>query len=78
MMCGGSGREVCFLIPTINEEGILNFLEEQKTAVINGAAGTGKTLVAIEKAKRHACKGEKVLFLRYNNLLKTHLAEHYP
>lgn len=56
---------------------ILNFLEEQRTAVINGAAGTGKTLVAVEKAKRHALRGEKVLFLCFNNLLKTHLAEHY-
>ena len=57
---------------------VLNFLEEQKTAVINGAAGTGKTLVAIEKAKRHACRGEKVLFLCYNSLLKNHLAGNYP
>ena len=57
---------------------ILNFLTEQKTAVINGAAGTGKTLVAMEKARRHAANGEKVLFLCFNNLLKNHLAEQYP
>ena len=57
---------------------ILNFLTEQKTAVINGAAGTGKTLVAMEKARRHAANGEKVLFLCFNNLLKNHLSEQYP
>lgn len=56
---------------------VLNFLEEQKTAVINGAAGTGKTLVALEKAKRHALRGEKVLFLCFNAQLKDHLAKNY-
>ena len=62
----------------LNEQtGILNFLTEQKTAVINGAAGTGKTMIAVEKAHRHAIKGEKVLFLCYNNKLKTYLLENY-
>ena len=56
---------------------VLNFLEEQKTAVINGAAGTGKTLVALEKAKRHALRGEKVLFLCFNAQLKDHLEKNY-
>lgn len=56
---------------------VLNFLDEQRIAVINGAAGTGKTLVAVEKAKRHAVRNEKVLFLCYNNQLKKHLSEHY-
>lgn len=48
---------------------ILNFLQEQKNAVINGVAGSGKTLIAIEQAKRMAAKGERVLFLCYNKLL---------
>lgn len=59
------------------QSGILNFLTEQKTAVINGAAGTGKTMIAIEKAQRHALAGEKVLFLCYNNQLKNYLSENY-
>ena len=54
---------------------ILDFLTEQKTAVINGLAGTGKTVIALEKAKRHAVLGEKVLFLCFNVKLKEHLAE---
>lgn len=48
---------------------VLNFLQDQKTAVINGAAGTGKTLIAIERAKQAACSG-RVLFLCFNSLLK--------
>lgn len=59
------------------QTGILKYLSEQRSAVINGAAGTGKTMIAIEKAKMHANKGEKVLFLCYNNLLKNYLANNY-
>lgn len=59
------------------QSGILNFLSEQKTAVINGAAGTGKTMIAVEKAQRHVTAGEKVLFLCYNTQLKNYLSENY-
>lgn len=56
---------------------VLNFLHEQKSAAINGAAGTGKTMIALEKAQRHACNGEKVLFLCYNAELCKHIKEKY-
>ena len=57
---------------------VLDFLDEdQKTAVINGAAGTGKTMLAIEKARRHSIAGDKVLFLCYNRLLCQQLANAY-
>ena len=59
------------------QAGILNFLDEQRTAVINGAAGTGKTMIAAEKALRHAIAGEKVLFLCYNSQLKDYLEKNY-
>lgn len=52
---------------------LLNYLDEQNNAVINGMAGTGKTVVALEKARRHAISGEKVLFLCYNSYLKEYL-----
>ena len=56
---------------------ILDFIEEQESAVINGAAGTGKTMVAVEKARRHSTNGEKVLFLCYNRMLCDQLIEDY-
>ena len=56
---------------------ILNYLEDQKTAVISGGAGTGKTMIALEKARREADKGKKVLFLCYNSLLNEHLKKEY-
>ena len=59
------------------QSGILNFLTEPKSAVINGAAGTGKTMIAVEKAVRHAADGERVLFLCYNSELKKFLVLHY-
>lgn len=52
---------------------ILNYLEDQRSAVINGVAGTGKTMLAVEKARRHGVNGQKVLFLCYNSNLKDYL-----
>jgi hypothetical protein len=54
---------------------LLNFLEEQPCAVISGVAGTGKTMIAVEKARRHAELGEKVLFLCFNRQLCDYLRE---
>ena len=56
---------------------VLNFLEEQPYAIINGVAGTGKTMIALEKARRHAENNERVLFLCYNRLLCDFLRENY-
>lgn len=56
---------------------LLNYLDEQNNAIINGLAGTGKTVMAVEKARRHAENGEKVLFLCYNHYLKEYLQENY-
>jgi DNA replication protein DnaC len=57
---------------------LLNYLDEQNNAIINGLAGTGKTVMAVEKARRHSEKDEKVLFLCYNAFLNEHLRETYP
>lgn len=59
------------------QAGILDFLDEQLTAAINGAAGTGKTMIAVEKARRHAADGERVLFLCFNVKLRDFLEENY-
>lgn len=47
---------------------ILDFLEDEKYASISGGAGTGKTTIAIEKAKRISVD-DKTLFLCYNDHL---------
>lgn len=70
-------KKIVFHRLLAEQSGILNFLSEQKTTVINGAAGTGKTMIAVEKAQRHASAGEKVLFLCYNVQLKNYLSENY-
>lgn len=41
--------------------------------VFSGPAGTGKTILAIEAARRSRAKGNRVLFLCYNRLLGHHL-----
>jgi len=54
---------------------LLEFLKDQPSAVISGAAGTGKTMIAMEKARQHSIDGDKVLFLCYNKKLQKHLEE---
>lgn len=53
---------------------VLDFLCEQQTATINGAAGTGKTVVAITHSKKMAQQG-RVLFLCYNRLLQENIRQ---
>ena len=59
------------------QSNILNFLEEQPYAIISGVAGTGKTMIALEKARRHAENQEAVLFLCYNRMLCDFLRDNY-
>ena len=41
--------------------------------VVRGKAGTGKTVIAIERARQLAAEGRSVLFLCYNRLLAAHV-----
>ena len=52
---------------------VLDFLREQKIAAIHGPAGTGKSLLAMEKARMLAQSGQKVLLLCFNEFLLKHL-----
>ena len=70
-------REERFLQLTNEQAKILDFLRMQNIAVINGSAGTGKTVLAIEKARQLTQDGRKVLFLCYNSLLAKHLDKNY-
>ncbi len=52
----------------------LDFIHNRKQALIEGCAGSGKTVMAIKKARELADGGATVLLLAYNNLLGEHLA----
>lgn len=65
-------RNELFVRLTREQNSLLDYLEEQRVAAIQGAAGTGKTMLAVEKAKRLAANG-KVLFLCFNRFLKDYL-----
>lgn len=41
--------------------------------IVRGKAGTGKTIIAVERAKQMAAQGSKVLYLCFNQLLARHL-----
>ncbi len=62
--------EETYIQLTRQQATLLDFLEEQKTAVIHGLAGTGKTVLGVEKAKRLAAQDEQVLFLCFNRFLR--------
>lgn len=57
---------------TNEQEKVLNFICDQNTVAIQGSAGTGKTFIAVEQAKRFSKNG-KVLFLCFNRYLNSHL-----
>ncbi len=53
----------------------LDRMRKSPRVAFDGAAGTGKTVLAIETARRGAIEGRKVLLLCYNRLLSLHLAK---
>ena len=53
----------------------LDFAEGNERIVFEGPAGTGKTLLAIEAARRAELLGRRTLFLSYNELLGMWLKE---
>lgn len=55
---------------------LLDYLSEQEEAAIHGVAGTGKTVLAVQKAKSLS-ENAPVLFLCFNRFLKDHLQNAY-
>jgi hypothetical protein len=51
----------------------LSFLSGARSAVIEGGAGTGKTTLAVSRARRAAAEGRSVLLLCFNRPLASHL-----
>lgn len=69
-------NEYAFSQMTKQQTYLIDYLDEQKEAVIQGGAGTGKTMLALEKARRIS-QDENVLFLCFNTLLSDSLNERY-
>ena len=51
---------------TENQKNIVNMFSQNKHLLVNGVAGTGKSIVAAEYASKCISSGKKVLFLAYN------------
>ncbi|HBJ87729.1 MAG TPA: hypothetical protein DDZ88_28510 [Verrucomicrobiales bacterium] len=54
---------------------ILNLLQQHKRVAIQGVAGSGKTQLALAKARAFADEGKRVLLLCYNRMLADWLSE---
>jgi hypothetical protein len=59
---------------TANQAKVLRTIVGRRRAVVSGGAGTGKTVLAVEKAKTLAHAGLKVLLLCYNRPLADSLS----
>ncbi len=60
---------------TVRQAHILDMLQRQRRAMIAGGAGTGKTLIALDKALRTAGEGMRTLLVCFNRPLADHLRE---
>ncbi len=69
------GREERQLFALTDEQcTMLDFIRNRRTALIEGCAGSGKTVMAIKKAKELAAEGKSVLLLAFNQMIGQRLA----
>ena len=66
-------QEAVLLQMTEEQYEVLDMLDDNTRVMIEGAAGTGKTLVAMEHCRRVAKKGLSALLLCFNKELAAHL-----
>jgi superfamily I DNA/RNA helicase len=55
---------------------LLAYLRNHPRAAIQGCAGSGKTMIAVEQARRLAAQGCRVLFVCFNKALPARLKDH--
>ena len=55
---------------------VIDANKDHNLILIDGYAGSGKTVLALELARRKVLEGKNVLFLYYNRLIRKHL-DHY-
>jgi len=67
-------QEARRLVLTNDQMRVLDFLRSRRRAAVSGGAGTGKTILAVEKARRLASEGFKTLLTCYNRQLADHLS----
>lgn len=60
---------------TARQMSALDFMSLEPRNLLVGAAGTGKTVLAIEQVRRQLARGKKVLFICYNRLLATRVRQ---
>jgi hypothetical protein len=53
---------------------LLDMIRLHKQALIQGCAGSGKTIMAVKKARELGAQGKTVLLLAYNRMIGEHLA----
>ena len=63
---------------TERQMGILQFIRHHRRALIEGCAGSGKTMLALEKARRLSEQGFEVLFTCFNAPLAEYLEKRVP
>ncbi|MGC5802691.1 AAA family ATPase [Ralstonia pseudosolanacearum] len=69
------GRDELWLRLTDEQLDCLNRIEKAPRQVVLGWPGTGKTVLAVETAKRASRDGRTTLFLTFNKLIGTHIKQ---
>ena len=67
-------QEARRLILTKDQLRVLDFVRSHRRVAVSGGAGTGKTVLALEKARRLASEGFQTLLTCYNRQLADYLA----
>jgi len=70
----GQAEQVIFRL-TENQCRLLDFISRHRRALVEGVAGSGKTVMAVKKARELAEKGYRILLLSYNVMIGEQLAD---